>query len=121
MEYDDSGRPDRKYGNTGPGAVLSTISFAGVAIGFLLIANRLYWRWKKGIPGVDDAIIVLAWVSLVSTKPLSMSKLTIASQIALFALSVITYVAIDYGYGRSSSTLTRNEASRTNQVSKIIA
>ena len=63
IEYDDSGRTDRTYGNHGPGAVLNTISFTGIVVGFFLIANRLYWRWRKGTPGIDDVIIIFAWVS----------------------------------------------------------
>lgn len=61
--YDDSGRADRTYGNTGPGAKLNVISFVGVIFGLLLVVNRLFWRWKKGTPGIDDLIIVFAWVS----------------------------------------------------------
>ena len=61
--YDDSGRAAQTYGNNGPGAILNIISFVGIVLGFFLIANRLYWRWKKGTPGIDDVIIILAWVS----------------------------------------------------------
>lgn len=62
MAYDESGRLDRTYGNQGPGAILNIISVLGIVLGFLLIVNRLFWRWKKGTPGIDDAIIVFAWV-----------------------------------------------------------
>lgn len=62
--YDDSGRADQRYGNSGPGAKLNIISLVGLITGLLLIINRLFWRWKKGTPGIDDLIIVLAWVSL---------------------------------------------------------
>lgn len=65
--YDDSGRADHTYGDSGPGAKLNIISLVGVIVGFLLIANRLFWRWRKGTPGIDDLIIVLAWVSLCAT------------------------------------------------------
>ncbi|KAK5939143.1 hypothetical protein PMZ80_008446 [Knufia obscura] len=98
MAYDDSGRQDRTYGNNGPGATLNTTSIIGIVVGLLLIINRLYWRWVKGTPGIDDLIIVFAWL-------------------ALLALGVVTYVAVDYGYGRKSITLTRAEASDAVRVS----
>lgn len=65
--YDDSGRADRTYGNTGPGAKLNVISFVGVIFGLLLVVNRLFWRWKKGTPGIDDLIIIFAWVSRIQS------------------------------------------------------
>jgi len=65
MEYDDSGRESRRYGNTGPGSTLNTVSTVGIIVGFLLLLNRLYWRWKKGTPGLDDILITFAWVSTV--------------------------------------------------------
>lgn len=68
MAYDESGRRDRTYGNNGPGAVLNTVSIIGIVVGLLLIINRLYWRWIKGTPGIDDFIIVFAWVSQVSRE-----------------------------------------------------
>lgn len=61
--YDDSGRADQTYGNTGPGAKLNVISSVGVIFGLFLVVNRLFWRFKKGTPGLDDTIIVFAWVS----------------------------------------------------------
>lgn len=61
--YDDSGRADRTYGISGPGAKLNIISLVGMIFGLFLIINRLFWRWRKGTPGIDDIIIVLAWVS----------------------------------------------------------
>ncbi|KAK5083599.1 hypothetical protein LTS08_003800 [Lithohypha guttulata] len=92
MVYDKSGRSSRTYGNSGPGAVLNTICFIGIPLGFLLIVNRVYWRWTKGVPGKDDIIIILAWVFL-------------------GILGAVQYVAVDYGYGRRISELTPDEAS----------
>jgi len=69
----------------------------------------------KGTPGIDDFIIVFAWVRKRLKQKHTSSN--VFYQIALVALGVVTYIAVDYGYGRKSAALTRAEASNAIRVS----
>lgn len=117
MEYDNSGRDDRRYGNTGPGTILNIVSAVGVILGFLLLVNRLYWRWKKGTPGLDDILIMVAWVSTISRV---YGLANDNNQIFLLVLGIVSLKAVDFGYGRKQATLTRTEASDAERVSLFL-
>lgn len=113
--YDESGRSDQTYGFGGPGTAFVAISLSGLILSSCLVTNRLFWRLKNRIPWLDDISIFFAWVSQAPSQH-QVRLAELIRQISLTALSVVSLMAVNYGYGRRQQQLTRHEATQANKV-----